>query len=187
VLALKALDRGRRESIELVRPLDVSLVEVLCIIVTESARKELPALVAALLARSPIVLAPVLRLHWLLGFLLVFLRRLFRLVFYFFLDFSFLICSFLLVFLRRLFRLVFYFFLDFSFLICSFLLVFLLVLPVIFPCFFSFLEFLSLWRLLLRSIILRFVIIWWPFWRIYITVRVSEDVSVVLDGCETGL
>ena len=161
MLALKALDRGRRESIELVRPLDVSLVEVLCIIVTESARKELPALVAALLARSPIVLAPVLRLHWLLGFLLVFLRRLFRLVFYFFLDFSFLICSFLLVFL--------------------------LVLPVIFPCFFSFLEFLSLWRLLLRSIILRFVIIWWPFWRIYITVRVSEDVSVVLDGCETGL
>ena len=72
--------------------LDVSLVEVLCIIVTESARKELVALVAALLARAPIVLAPVLLSYWLLGFFLFFLHRLLRLDFYFFLDFSLFLC-----------------------------------------------------------------------------------------------
>lgn len=62
MLALNALDRGGGEAIELVRFLDVSLVEILCIVVAKSAREELPALVAPLLARSPIVLASVLHL-----------------------------------------------------------------------------------------------------------------------------
>ena len=95
MIAFYALYLLGGESVELVCLLDIRLVQVLCIIMAESAREELLALLAPLLARPLIVCTPLSHhLIWLsilcdhLGYLLLFLFTLlldlcFSLFFYF--------------------------------------------------------------------------------------------------------
>lgn len=165
VLALEALDHGSGKAIKLVRLLDVPLVQVLCVVVAESASEELTALFAALLASSTVVRAPVqhTRCHDLLCL--------------------FFACRLLDCLLGSNWFLLFFTFL----LVFPFLLAVFLVLPIVFAGLLSILSLILLRPLLFRSLFLRSVVLWRPLRRIYIAVRVSENVRVVLDSGEARL
>ena len=108
MIAFYALHLLGGESVELVCLLDIRLVQVLCIIMAESASEELLALLAPLLARPLIVCTPLSHhLIWLsifcdhLGYLLLFLFTLLldlcSPLFYYFLNYYFFLSIFALI------------------------------------------------------------------------------------------